>query len=158
MLCQFYSGTVFLYICVYVTVLFIKEEEEEEEEEVKALSSVAKTHYAAYTHGLAGKWAYLSRACEISSEQFSSLEELIRLDFIPAISGRAVSDIERVLLTLPARMEGLGLPNPTSDADVSYLWSRNVTKALVDRILRRRDRQMAEVVEVQRDAFKANQR
>ena len=32
-LCQFYSGTVFLYICVYVTVLFIKEEEEEEEEE-----------------------------------------------------------------------------------------------------------------------------
>ena len=33
MLCQFYSGTVFLYICVYVTVLFIEEEEEEEEEE-----------------------------------------------------------------------------------------------------------------------------
>ena len=27
MLCQFYSGTVFLYICVYITVLFIKEEE-----------------------------------------------------------------------------------------------------------------------------------
>ena len=25
MLCQFYSGTVFLYICVYVTVLFIEE-------------------------------------------------------------------------------------------------------------------------------------
>ena len=31
MLCQFYSGTVFLYICVYATVLFIEEEEEEEE-------------------------------------------------------------------------------------------------------------------------------
>ena len=31
---QFYSGTVFLYTCVYVTVLFIEEEEEEEEEEV----------------------------------------------------------------------------------------------------------------------------
>ena len=108
--------------------------------EVKALSSVAKTQpqaaCAAYTHGLTGKCAYLSRGCEISSEQFSSLEEVIRLDFIPAISGRAVSDVERVLLTLPARMGGLGLPNPASDADVSYLWSRNVTKALVDRILR----------------------
>ena len=34
MLCQFYSGTVFLYICVYVTVLFIIEEEEKEEEDV----------------------------------------------------------------------------------------------------------------------------
>ena len=130
--------------------------------EVKALSSVAKTQpqaaYAAYTHGLAGKWAYLSRACEISNKQFSSLEEAIRLDFIPAISGHAVSDIERVLLALPARMGGLGLPNPASDADVSYLWSRNVTKALVDLLLRRRDRPMAEVAEVQRDAFKANQR
>ena len=29
---SFFSGIVFLYICVYVTVLFIKEEEEEEEE------------------------------------------------------------------------------------------------------------------------------
>ena len=141
---------------------FIKEQISQWVAEVKALSSVAKTQpqaaYAAYTHGLAGKWAYLSRACEISSEQFASLEEVIRLDFIPALSGRAVSDIERVLLALPARMGGLGLPNPASDADVSYLWSRNVTKALVDRILRRRDRPMAEVVEVQRDAFKANQR
>ena len=35
MLCQCYSGTVFLYICVYVTVLFIKEEEEEEKEEAR---------------------------------------------------------------------------------------------------------------------------
>ena len=141
---------------------FIKEQISQWVAEFKALSSVAKTQpqaaYAAYTHGLAGKWAYLLRACEISSEQFSSLEEMIRLDFISAISGRAVSDIERVLLTLPARMGGLRLPNPASDADVSYLWSRNVTKALVDRILHRRDRPMAEVVEVQRDAFKANQR
>ena len=68
---------------------FIKEQISQWVAEVKALSSVAKTQpqaaYAAYTHGLAGKWAYLSRACEISSEQFSSLEEVIRLDFIPAI-------------------------------------------------------------------------
>ena len=54
--------------------------------------------------------------------------------------------------------EALACRTPASDADVSYLWSGNVTKALVDRILRRRDRPMAEVVEVQRDAFKANQR
>ena len=42
MLCQFYSGTVFLYICVYVTVLFIKEEEEEEEEEEKKKKTNSK--------------------------------------------------------------------------------------------------------------------
>ena len=141
---------------------FIQEQISQWVAEVKALSSVAKTQpqavYAANTHGLAGKWAYLSQAIEISCEQFSSLEEVMRLDFIPAISGSAVSDIERVLLALPARMGCLGLPNPASDADVPYLWSGNVTKALVDRILRRRNGPLAEVVEVQRDAFKANQR
>ena len=38
MICQFSSGIVFLYICVYFTVLFIEqgEEEEEEEEEERA--------------------------------------------------------------------------------------------------------------------------
>ena len=125
-------------------------------------SSVAKTQpqaaYAAYTHGLVGKWTCLSRACEISSEQFSNLEEVIRLDFIPAISGHTVSDMERILLALPARKGGLGLPNPASDADLSYCWSRNATRALVDCMLRRNERPMAEVMEVQRDAFKANQR
>ena len=83
---------------------------------------------------------------------------MIRLDFIPAISGHAVNDIERILLALPARIGGLGLPNPASDADVSYRWSRNATRTLVDHMLRRNERPMAEVMEVQRDAFKANQR
>ena len=55
-------------------------------------------------------------------------------------------------------MGGLGLPNPVSDADVSCRWSRNVTRALVDRMLCKNERLMAEVMEVQRDAFKANQR
>ena len=54
MLCQFYSGTVFLYICVYVTVLFIIEEEEEEEEEEKQLiptkKYVAGIHVQAHIH------------------------------------------------------------------------------------------------------------
>ena len=45
MLCQFYSGTVFLYICVYVTVLFIKEEEEEEEgKKKKTWTANRRTH------------------------------------------------------------------------------------------------------------------
>ena len=135
---------------------FIQEQVSQWVAEVKTLSSVAKTQpqaaYAAYTHGLAGKWTNLSRACEISSEQFSDFEEVIRLDFILAISGHAVSDIERILLALPARMGGLCLPNPASDADVSYRWSRNATRALVDRMLRRIKNPMA-VMEVQRDAF-----
>ena len=52
MLCQFYSGTVFLYICVYVTVLFIIEEEEEEEEKqlIPTKKYVAGIHVQAHIH------------------------------------------------------------------------------------------------------------
>ena len=69
-----------------------------------------------------------------------------RLDFISAISGHADSNIERILLTLPARMGDLGLPNPASDADVSYRWSKNATRAMIDRMLHKIERPMAEVM------------
>ena len=80
----------------------LKEEEEEEEEEKKwsdepkVLTSFATTQpqaaFAAYTHGLAGKWSYLSRACSMTEEQFHTLEAGIKRELMPALSGRTVSD------------------------------------------------------------------
>ena len=71
-------------------------------DELKVLTSFATTQpqaaFAAYTHGLAGKWSYLSRACSMTEEQLHTLEKGIRREFIPAFSGRAVSDVERDLL------------------------------------------------------------
>ena len=107
---------------------------------------------------LGWKVAYLFWECETSSEQLPSLDKVIRLDFIPAIPGYAGGDIERVFLALPAKMGALGLQNVASDAELFYLWSRSVTRALVDHLLRRNERPMTEVVEVQRNAFKAIQR
>ena len=92
--------------------------------ELKVLTGFASLQpqaaYAAYTHGLHGKWSYLSRACHITKDQFCPLEERIRRSLIPAISGRAVNDDERDLLGLPARMGGLGLANPASEAEFAY--------------------------------------
>ena len=48
----------------------------------------------------------------MTEEQFHTLEAGIRREFIPTFLGRAVSDVERDLLGLPARMGGLGLLNP----------------------------------------------
>ena len=125
-------------------------------DELKVLTSFATTQpqaaFAAYTHGLAGKWSYLSRACSMTEEQFHTLEAGIRREFIPAFSGRAVSDVERDLLGLPARMGGLGLLNPAVEAETAHTSACKVTKPLVDSLLGRTECPMAEVFSDQNTA------
>ena len=70
----------------------------------------------------------------------------------PAISGRAINDDERDLLGLPARMGGLGLANPTSEAEFAYATARQVTKPLVESILGQNERPMAEIFSDQHSA------
>ena len=84
--------------------------------------------YAPYTHGRRDKWSYMSRACNITKDQFCRMEERIQRSLIPAISGRAVNDDERDLLGLPARMGGLGLAIPGSVAEFAYATVQQVTK------------------------------
>ena len=50
-------------------------------------------------------------------ELFQPLEDAIRHQFLPTLTGReALSDTERALLALPARHGGLGIPIPTAVA------------------------------------------
>ena len=54
---------------------------------------------------------FFLRTVPVSVEQLGSLEDAIRLTFIPAISGRsALSDKERDILSLPTRLGGLESP------------------------------------------------
>ena len=77
------------------------------------------TAYAALTHGLSGKWTHLARTVPGTSDLLKPLEEVIRHWFIPALIGRsAISDVERELLSLPTRLGGLGIMNP-SEATIS---------------------------------------
>ena len=49
----------------------------------------------------------------LSSDQLKPLEDVIRQQFIPAISGRyTITDEERDLLSLPIRDGGMGIPIP----------------------------------------------
>ena len=125
-------------------------------DELKVLTSFATTQphaaFAVYTHGLAGKWPYLSRACSMTEEQFHTLEAAIRREFIPAFSGRAVSDVERDLVGLPVRMGGLGLLNPAVEAETTHTSACKITKPLVDSLLGRTECPMAEVFSDQNTA------
>ena len=87
---------------------------------VSTLAKFAKTQphaaFAAFTHGLSSEWIYLSRSFPSLDQHLQPLEDVIRQEFLPALTGRAVSDLERNLLSLPARLGGMALGNPASDA------------------------------------------
>ena len=77
------------------------------------LSLVAKTQphaaYCAFVHGVSGLWTFILRAIPDISSLLQPLEDAIRLHFISSITGRdSISDTERDLFALPARLGGLG--------------------------------------------------
>ncbi len=88
--------------------------------ELKLLSAIGTTQphaaFAALTHGMTSKWPFFPRTVPHVSEQFQSLEDILRTDLIPHITGRPPpNDTDRKLLALPAR---LGIVNSLhSDLD-----------------------------------------
>ena len=82
------------------------------------------------------KWTYLSRAIADIGELMRPLENCIRYSFIPAITnGHICNDEERLIITLPPRPSGLGIPNPVTSADQEYSNSLKVTSALAEKII-----------------------
>ena len=119
---------------------YVKRKVEEMTIELKKLSKIGETEphaaYAAFTHGWKHKWTYLLRTIADIGELMGPLENCIRYSFIPAITnGHTCSDEERLILTLPPRLGGLGIPNPVTIADQEYNNSIKVTSALAERII-----------------------
>ena len=122
------------------TELFVKCKVEQWSEELLLLSSIAETNpqaaYAAFTHGLANKWTYLSRTMENIGPLLQPLDDIIRTKFIAAICGRpAPNDELRDLLALPCRLGGLGISNPTCTASNEYTASKAIATPIVRSIL-----------------------
>ena len=122
---------------------FIRKATEEWKVEIEELAKIARVDpqsaYAAYTHGQSNKWVYLARVVEDCHEHFGTLESALRDKLLPAICGHQASDIERDLFSLPCRFGGLGLYKPPAVAAEIYQAATNVTKPLVDLILRTAD-------------------
>ena len=107
---------------------------------VAKLSDIAKVHphnaYSAFTHGLCNKWTYFLRTIPGISSLLEPLEAVISSKFIPALTGRFISDDERALLALPIRLGGLGIVDPQTVSDFKFAASEKVTSPLVGLILR----------------------
>ena len=76
--------------------------------ELEKLTKIAYSQphaaYCALTHSIKNKWFYLSRTTEGIGPLLQPVEQIIRHQLIPAITGRhAISDAERRLFSLPTR-------------------------------------------------------
>ena len=86
------------------------------------LSKIAKSYpqeaLSAYTHGFSSRWTYLSRqflTLLISSNHY--IEKIIQNHFILTLTDWSpFSKSERLLLSLPVRLEGLGITKPDDDS------------------------------------------
>ena len=70
---------------------FVGEKIAQQVSEVSLLSAIAITQphaaYAAFTHKLSTKWFYLSHMIPNMSRHFQHLENAIRIEFIPTLTG-----------------------------------------------------------------------
>ena len=103
-------------------------------EEIESLAKIATSQphaaFAAFVHGLQSKWSFFQRTIPDIQALLQPLEDAIRTKLIPAITGRpACSDMERLLLSLPARLGGLGILDPC-DSDNYFDDSINVAAPL----------------------------
>ena len=87
-----------------------------------------------YTHtntvfvgGFKEKLIYFMRTVPSLGELLKPLEDTIRFNFIPAITGAHLcSDNDRILLLLPVRFAGLAIPLFHNDAKYEYENSRKL--------------------------------
>ena len=107
--------------------------------EITALAEFAVTQpqasYAAYTFGLKHRWTYFLRTLPDIQDLLEPLESAISRVLIPAITDRQCGQLDRDILALPVRLGGLGVANPSGDANLDYTSSVKVTAPLVEQIV-----------------------
>ena len=118
---------------------YVKQKVEQWSVELERLALVATTQphsaFAAFTHGFTSKWTHLARTIPNISHFLQPLEDIISTRLIPALSGRqAPNNLERNLLSLPARLGGIGLTNPTEVSTSEFAASQDITQPLSDLI------------------------
>ena len=108
--------------------------------EIESLSSIATSQphaaYTAFTHGLAGKWAYSARTIPNVEDVFKPLEDIIRKRFLPSITSQnAIGNKERDLMVLPTRLGELGIADPSKLTASQHTACGSITAPLVELIV-----------------------
>ena len=127
--------------------------------QLQTLCSIAITQphaiLVAFTHSVVHEWTDLARTVPNISTFFTPIEDIIMSNLIPSLTGRAPpGDLERLLLSLPPRIGGLGFTIPTNLSAIEFDASTTVTKPLYDLILQKKTHYPLSVIEAQIQAKK----
>jgi len=132
-------------------------------QQLLCLAEIARTQpqaaHAAFTHGLRSRWSFGQRTLEGLGAHMQPMEDAIRRKFLPKLFGEEkldLSDDQRALLALPARLGGMGIDNPAADAPSKYADSQEFTGPMVQ-LLKRSEREYLVDEDRQRAAVKAIQ-
>ena len=111
---------------------YVQKKVSERVREIEQLSSFAVTQphttYAAFTHDLSNRWTFLARTTPNIGNLLQPLEEAIWHKLLHTPTGQsALTDAERDLLALSARLGGLGVIDPTRLSDSHYTSTKNVS-------------------------------
>ena len=129
-------------------------------QEILTLSDIAKSQphaaHAAFIHGYVHKFSFLCRTIPNIEGHLHPLENCIRSNFIPSLTGRSPpNDQERDLLGLPPRLGGLGITNPTMLSSSEFEASKSISAPLSNLIEEQRLEYPYECIEAQITAKKA---
>lgn len=142
--------------CPSFTSAFLSAQVDQWAADLKTLSAFARTQphaaYSAFVHGIGSKWLYLARACPELVKVFAPCETVLRQSFLPALTGRNISDTERLLLSLPCRLGGLGIIDALEDMPHLSKMATSLTKPLVDHLLGTSNIPVLEVFALQQQA------
>ena len=105
---------------------------------VKQLALIAKTEphaaFVAYTHSLQCQWTFISRVMDGIADLFEPLENAITAFFLKALLDLDINGTERELISLPARLGGLGMVNPSTNSIISHENFTLISAAIFDLI------------------------
>ena len=103
--------------------------------ELCRLADFAKTEphaaYSAFTHGILSQYTYFMRTIPGMHKFIKPVDDVIRLELLPALLNSVVPEVDRQLYSLPLRHGGLGSPILSEIAESQFKASRAVTLPLV---------------------------
>ena len=113
-------------------------------QEINLLAEIAATYpqeaYSAYVSSYQHKLTYFLRTIPSIDDELKRVDEAVRHRLIPSLTGgRIINDQERVMLSLPPRLGGMGLKIFSEESSHDHRDSMSATVALQNRILRTND-------------------
>ena len=94
--------------------------------------SQPQSAYIGLTKSLQSEWIFLQRIMPNCATLFDDVEQALVNSFLPSLFGCSITQNERSFFTLPVRMGGLNIKDPTTTPSISYMASRNATTYLVN--------------------------